>query len=378
MSPLRLAFARADMEERLVVIMLRGAMDGLHAVPPVADRDYRRLRGALALPQPDEAGGTLPLDGRFALHPSLTGIKQLYDAGEATIVHAVATPYRERSHFDGQDLLENGSPMPHGTADGWLNRVLQLLPGGNERRLGLALGAEIPMLLRGPVGVAAWAPDTLPAASDDFLERVAAMYAPVPDLSRTLDAALAMRAMIAGGGIHDRAGGNGRQITVLADVAGRMLSQADGPRIAVMDVPGWDTHSGQGLAKGRMALALSQLDMAVAALREALGLHWRRTAVLTLTEFGRTAVPNGSGGTDHGTASATFLLGGAVAGGRVCGDWPGLAEAQLYQGRDLAPASDLRDVIAGVLIPHLGLTQAQLGTVFPDADLTPMKGLMRA
>ncbi|WP_303980796.1 DUF1501 domain-containing protein [Dongia mobilis] len=379
-TPLRLAFAAAEMPQRLVVIMLRGAMDGLHAVPPIADRDYRTLRGALALPVPGESGGTLSLDGRFALHPALAAIKQLYDAGEAAIVHAVATPYRDRSHFDGQDLLENGSTRPHGLPDGWLNRTLSLLPGGNERRIGLALGAEIPLVLRGPQDVASWAPDALPEASDDFLERVAAMYVPAPGLSRALGTALETKAMAAGAGIADLGAGNARRQSInLAEVAGRMLSEPNGPRIAVMDVPGWDTHSGQGLAQGRMAQALGQLNAVVAALHRTLSAHWQDTVMLTLTEFGRTAVPNGSGGTDHGTASAAFILGGAVAGGRVVGAWPGLSESQLYQGRDLAPTSDLRSVVLGVLAPHLSLaTSALTRTVFPDdTSLAPMPGLLR-
>lgn len=379
-TPLRLAFAAAEMPQRLVVIMLRGAMDGLHAVPPVADRDYRTLRGALALPVPGESGGTLELDGRFALHPTLATIKQLFDAGEAAIVHAVATPYRDRSHFDGQDLLENGSARPHGLPDGWLNRTLSLLPGQSARRLGLALGAEIPLVLRGAQDVASWAPDVLPDASDDFLERVAAMYAPVPGLSRALGTALETKAMAEGAGIGTQGAGNARrQSVVLAEVAGKMLSEPDGPRVAVMDVPGWDTHSGQGLAQGRMAQALGQLDAVVAALHRTLAAHWQDTVILTLTEFGRTAIPNGSGGTDHGTASAAFILGGAVAGGRVLGTWPGLSEGQLHQGRDLAPTSDLRNVILGVLAPHLSLAPTQLmRTVFPgDADLAPMPGLLQ-
>nr|WP_298686437.1 DUF1501 domain-containing protein [uncultured Dongia sp.] len=379
--PLRLAFANAELQQRLVVILLRGAMDGLHAVPPVGDRDYRSLRGALALPEPGAADGALPLDSQFALHPSLATVKQLYESGEATIVHAVASPYRDRSHFDGQDLLENGSMRPHGLSDGWLNRLLPLLPGGRQKRLGLALGAEMPLILRGPQDVASWAPSTLPAASDDFLERVAAMYTAAPELSRALATALDTQAMATGAGVMDQGGGNARrQSVLLAEVAGKMLSEPNGPRIAVMDVPGWDTHSGQGLAQGRMAQALGQLDASIAALRKTLGAHWQDTVVLTLTEFGRTAVPNGSGGTDHGTASAAFVMGGSAAGGKVLGAWPGLSESQLYQGRDLAPTTDLRSLIMGVLAPHFGLSQTALAAnVFPgDADLAPMRGLLRA
>lgn len=374
-APLRLAFAAAEMEQRLVVLMLRGAMDGLHAVPPVGDPDYRRLRGSLAVPKPGEIGGALPLDDRFALHPTLKTLKQLYDAEQMSVVHAVATPYRDRSHFDGQDLLENGSERPHGLGDGWLNRALTFLPGGNEKRLGLAVGPEVPLLLRGDAAVAAWAPDALPPASDDFLDRVAAMYGKAPELGKALQVALETQEMAAGAGVVT-AGGKGRQrVAALAEIAGRMLSQENGPRVAVMDVPGWDTHSGQ---VGRMATALTQLDAAVAALRASLGAHWDKAMVMTLTEFGRTAVPNGSGGTDHGTASAIFLVGGAVVGGRVMADWPGLAEARLYQGRDLAPTADLRDVLAGVLQQHLKLDTAALAQVFPDPALAPVKGLARA
>jgi uncharacterized protein (DUF1501 family) len=374
-APLRLAFAAAEIERRLVVLVLRGAMDGLHAVPPVADPAYRRLRGDLALPLPGEAGGALSLDDRFALHPALATMKQIYDAGEMTVLHAVASPYRDRSHFDGQELLENGSAKPHGASDGWLNRVLMQLPGGAERRLGLAVGSEIPLLLRGDAAVAAWAPDVLPPASDDFLDRVAAMYGRAPELGQALQAALDTRAMARVAGISNGGGKGRQQISALADTIGRMLSQPNGPRVAVMDVPGWDTHSGQA---GRMNAALTQLDAAMASLRASLGQNWRETMVVTLTEFGRTAVPNGSGGTDHGTATAIFLAGGAVAGGRVITDWPGLAEVELHQGRDLAPTADMRNVLAGAVGAHLALGPASLGKIFPGADLVPVRGLVRS
>ena len=207
------------------------------------------------------------------------------------------------------------------------------------------------------------------------------MYTAAPELSRALATALDTQAMATGAGVMDQGGGNARrQSVLLAEVAGKMLSEPNGPRIAVMDVPGWDTHSGQGLAQGRMAQALGQLDASIAALRKTLGAHWQDTVVLTLTEFGRTAVPNGSGGTDHGTASAAFVMGGSAAGGKVLGAWPGLSESQLYQGRDLAPTTDLRSLIMGVLAPHFGLSQTALAAnVFPgDADLAPMRGLLRA
>jgi uncharacterized protein (DUF1501 family) len=379
----RLALATAPLDQRFIVIILRGGMDGLSAVPPYADPDYRGLRGQLAVPAPGKADGALDLDGSFGLHPRLPTLKALYDANQLIVAHAVATPYRERSHFDGQDLLENGTDVPHRTAEGWLNRTLALLDGGP--RAGLALGDQVPLILRGPVEVASWAPKWLPGADPDFVSRVAQMYQASPILLTALDRAMAAdrmasEALGAGGQMTaDRKPGRGAA-KVLAEAAGKFLAEPDGARIAVLEINGWDTHTGQAGANSRLAFALGELDVATAALRQSLGPAWSKTAALVVTEFGRTAAPNGTGGTDHGTASAAFLMGGAVEGGRVLTDWPGLDRSRLYQRRDLAPTMDLRALAKGVLQDHLGLPRDALArVVFPgSAQAAPLRELIRA
>ncbi|HVO04681.1 MAG TPA: DUF1501 domain-containing protein [Candidatus Cybelea sp.] len=383
--PVRLALADAPTDARFVLAIQRGAMDGLHAVPPYGDPNYAALRGTLALSDKAGLDGVLDLDGRFGLHPKLTELKAWYDQGELLVVHAVATPYRERSHFDGQDLLENGTIQPHAGDSGWLNRTIGLMgPTAGDQRLGLALGEDVPLALRGKVKVASWAPANLPAAAPDFLNLVSAMYAKQPQLGDTLRQAIsadamADQAMGANAGMVPLRPNNAARI--LAEAGGKLLAQDNGPRIAVLELQGWDTHTNQGLgANGRMAQALQQMNDAFAALKSGLGAAWSKTVVMTATEFGRTARPNGSGGTDHGTATALFLGGGAVAGKRVIANWPGLEFAQLYQNRDLAPTTDFRAVAKGVLAAHLALPQDALSNVvFPQSgQVRPMQELLRA
>jgi uncharacterized protein (DUF1501 family) len=382
-SGARLALASAPLDQRLVVIILRGGMDGLSAVPPYADRHYQSLRGLLAVAAPGAADGALDLDGTFALHPRLATLKALYDQKQLIVAHAVATPYRDRSHFDGQDLLENGTSMPHGTADGWLNRTLSLLDGAD--RVGLALSDQVPLILRGKVEVASWAPKKLPGADRDFVLRVSQMYQNSPALLAALEGAMAADRMASealGSGQQMMAAGMLRRnaAKMLADAAGKFLTDPDGARIAVLEINGWDTHTGQSGPNNRLGLALGELDAAAAALRQSLGDAWQRTAVLVATEFGRTAAANGTGGTDHGTASAAFLMGGAIEGGRVLTDWPGLDRSRLYQGRDLAPTMDLRALAKGLLQDHLDLPPDALArVVFPgSAEVAPMPDLIRA
>jgi uncharacterized protein (DUF1501 family) len=389
----RAVLAAAPTDKRFVLVILRGGMDGLNMVVPYGDRDYAGLRRDIAVARPGETDGAIDLDGFFGLHPALSPIAPWYKEGALLPVQAVASPYRERSHFDGQDLLENGTMRPHATEDGWLNRALALM-GGGDRRLGLAVGQTVPLVLRGAVAVASWAPTRLAEADDGFLQEVQALY----QGDRLLAQALAdgMKATVAadrmlgndpqemGGSQGGAAGYDGaakyRAQTALAQAAGKMLADADGPRIAVFDVPGWDTHAGQGAAKGHLANALGGLSASLIALRTALGPAWKETVIAIVTEFGRTAHANGTGGTDHGTATATLLAGGGVAGGRVLGRWPGLAEGQLYQARDLMPTTDLRSVLKGVLKSHLRLPAGGLDAeVFPNStDAGPMQDIVAA
>ncbi len=397
----RLAFARVAATERrprFVLVILRGALDGLAAVPPYGDRDYGHLRGEFALRAPGEAKGALPLNGFFGLHPSLGFLGQSYAARELIVFHAVASPYRERSHFDGQDVLENGTALAHAAQSGWLNRALAAAPGERRREAGVALGQNVPLVMRGPAEVTSWSPSKLAGLDDDTLARITDLYARDPLLSvRLADALMADRVAAEQGGamVQDNAAApnmapataaqpqanpppGGAYAEIVRAAAG-FLRQEDGPQVAVFDTTGWDTHANEGGAEGQLAGRLAGLDKGLATLRSELGPVWKDTAVLLVTEFGRTAAINGTRGTDHGTATMAFLAGGAVAGGRVIADWPGLSSRGLYQGRDLLPTLDLRCVLKGVLEEHLGIPPQPLETsVFPQSERArTLKGLMR-
>jgi uncharacterized protein (DUF1501 family) len=393
----RLAFAHAsERQARFVLVIMRGALDGLAAVPPYGDRDYAQLRREFALRAPGERGSALPLDGFFGLHPALNFMQQCYAARELTVLHALASPYRERSHFDGQDVLENGSPRPHALTTGWLNRALAAAPAPRQREAGVALGQNVPLVMRGPAAVTSWSPSKLGALDDDTLARLTDLYAADPLLATRLADALAANAMVDGGGESamdpaqaaaapagaapaGAAPANNARYAEIVHAAGGFLRQPDGPKVAVFDTTGWDTHANEGGAEGQLAGRLGALDKGLATLRQELGPAWSDTAVLLVTEFGRTAAINGTRGTDHGTATVAFLMGGAVAGGRVIADWPGLSTAALYQGRDLAATLDLRSVLKGLLTEHLSVPAGALETVFPDsAAAKPLRGLLRA
>jgi uncharacterized protein (DUF1501 family) len=381
----RFALANAPGQNRLVVVILRGALDGLSAVPPIGDPDYARLRGSIAIARPGVKDGALPLTSDFGLHPALAFLHESYRARELAVFHAVASPYRDRSHFDAQDVLENGGARPHQTPTGWLNRALAALPGTTTAEAGVALGNNVPLMMRGPAKVASWAPSVLPAVDDDTLQRLMDLYASDATLGQRLADALANDAIAEsatapetmtsdslGGGVAARAarrGGDARQLAETVRTAAAFLTRADGPKVAVLETRGWDTHANQGDASGQLALRLGVLDGALRQLRGALGPTWKNTAVLMVTEFGRTAAVNGTRGTDHGTGAAAFLLGGAVAGGKVHADWPGLSARALYQGRDLAPTADLRGVFKGLLAEHLAVpADAIEKSVFPDSS----------
>jgi uncharacterized protein (DUF1501 family) len=288
-----------------------------------------------------------------------------------TILPACASPYRERSHFDAQDVLETGAAEVFGASDGWLGRALTALPP-ELKRDAVAISGSLPLVLRGSASATSWAPSLGPSASDDTLSRLMDLYAGDALLGPALASAIATNSIASASGLEGmegkgRRGGPGAY-KGLADAAARLLSAEGGPAAAVLSFDGWDTHANQGAANGQLALRLAGLDTALRALRRGLGAHWAKTVVAVVTEFGRTVAENGTGGTDHGTGSAAFLLGGAVSGGKFGGDWPGLAPRALFQGRDLAPANDLRSVFMTVLQDHWGLERDTLGrTVFPDA-----------
>jgi uncharacterized protein (DUF1501 family) len=386
--PARFAFADAPAQQnRFVFILLRGALDGLAAVPPCGDPAYAGLRRDAAIAAP--GGGSdaaLPLDGTFGLNPALGFLHEAYAARELLVMHAVATPYRERSHFDGQDVLENGGVQPRATQSGWLNRALQALPVAQRspgRDSGVALGQNLPLVMRGAAPVVSWSPSKLPGLEHDTLQRIADLYSTDPLLSQRLADALAADAVAAGAqqdaadptmtsmAAMQPARGAAQYIEIVR-AAGGFLRAQDGPAVAVFDTTGWDTHANEGAAQGQIAVRLGALDQALRSLKESLGPVWNHTAILIATEFGRTAALNGTRGTDHGTGAAAFLLGGAVRGGRVLADWPGLAVSALYQGRDLKPTLDLRSVMKSVLRDHLQVPSRALDEqVFPGSRAVP-------
>ncbi len=379
----RFAHAAQGRDARFVTIILRGALDGLTAVPPVGDPDYESLRQGIALHK-DGPDAVLPLDGFFGLHPSLPNFARLYHAGQASIVHASSTPYRDRSHFDGQDVLESGYEMPGKVDSGWLNRMLaglpqgaKVAPGTGQKVLGLAVGANAPLVIRGPAPVLGWAPAALPPADDDLALRLMDLYTHRdPLLARALDEGIATGKIAAGVDVKPRGGpGDPNGMKQLASGAAKLLAQPDGPRVAALAFEGWDTHAQE---IGRLARLLAGLDGALATFEQELGPAWKDTVILVATEFGRTARVNGTDGTDHGTATTAFLAGGAVKGGKVIADWPGLKDAQLKDGRDLAATTDLRAVAKGIAVDLIGAAPAQLAKdVFPGSDkVAPMRGLV--
>lgn len=376
-SPLSAAFAAAPGDHRFVFVILRGALDGLSAVPPYGDPDYAPIRGGIALSKT----GTTPLhdlDGFFGLNPALVNLKSYYDAKQLIVFHNICTPYRDRSHFDGQNVMETGATTPNAMHDGWLNRALTAV-GSKNGLEALAIAPTPPLVLTGKARVTSWMPDTLPEPDDAYFARVQALYAKDKTLGGALQSALALRAQ-AKAAMDDPSGKQKAKVDLipLFQGAGRLLAAPEGPRVAVLDASGWDTHVNEGAGDGQLARRLSALDSALDAMKAALGPAWNQTAIVVATEFGRTVHVNGNGGTDHGTGGAAFLLGGAVSGGRVEAEWMGLKPAVLKDGRDLPARTDLRAVFKTVLAEHMGVPRRALnGSVFPEsAEAKPFKGLI--
>lgn len=371
------SFAQGTGDTRLVVMILRGALDGLHAVPALGDPDFATARGLLA--GADFTNGTHRLDDLFSLHPQLANLHSLYGRKQLTVFHAVATSYRERSHFDAQDLLENGTAVAQGARDGWLNRALGSA-GSRGNPKAIAFGQNVPLILRGAASVDTWAPSRMPGVDAGLLARLEMLYADDDLLARRLAEGLATDRLAGNEAVASGQDGVARNplraLGSTLQAVARFLVHPEGPRIAVLDSNGWDTHANESQL---LSLRLRALDDAFALLEQGLGPTWERTAVLVVTEFGRTVAINGSRGTDHGTGSAAFLFGGAVAGGRVVADWPGLRQQDLHEGRDLKATLDLRSVCKGLLADALDLDESVLGNVvFPDSRGAPaLEGLLR-
>jgi uncharacterized protein (DUF1501 family) len=394
-------FAHTGGSARLVVMILRGALDGLAAVPPYADPNYAGLHREIAIAAPGAADGALALDNTFGLHPSLAFLHERYLAGELLVFQAVASPYRDRSHFDGQNVLENGLTKPLGSADGWLNRALAALPRGHGAERAVAISQNVPLILRGDVPVISKSPQTTPDVDEDLLARLADLYSHDDWFSARLSEAVQTgkladegsaadgQAMTAPAGAQPAMAAapnsTGKpaapdRISGVARMAAALMRSEGGPEVAVIEASGWDTHANQGGARGALAQRLTGLDKALRTLADELGPLWPQTAVLVVTEFGRTAAMNGTRGTDHGTGGCAFLAGGAVHGGRVIADWPGLSRTALLDNRDLRPTLDLRSVFKAVLDEHLRVDAKTLATrIFPDSSgARPLQGLMRA
>ena len=369
--------APAGDDARLVLVILRGGLDGLAAVPVPADPQFVAARGPLA----QYASPPPPLDATFALHPALVEMHALYQKQELLVAHAIGLPYRERSHFDAQQLLESGGLKPYELSTGWLGRALAA-----SGRKGLAVQTAVPLVLRGPGEIDTWAPSFLPDPSSDLVARVERLYADDPALAQALARAKGLRE---GGdampGRDESAmatpGGARAQAVLLARRAGEFLLRPGGPQAAVLELGGWDTHANQAAPNGALANNLRLLDASIAALRDTLSAQpsrWRRTVVVVVTEFGREVAINGTQGTDHGTGGAAFVLGGAVQGGRVWADWPGLAPKERFEGRDLRTTTDVRALLKGVLHDHLAVSRRTLDeVVFPGSAAVKPLELLR-
>lgn len=377
--------AAGSRDPRFLLVVLRGALDGLSAVPPIGDPDYAGLREGIVLAK-DGPEAALPLDGFFYLHPAMPNLARLYAAGQASIVHASATGYRERSHFDGQDVLESGQGGPGKTDDGWLNRLIASLPQGEAiaRKGVLGVGVVPPLVVRGQAPVLGWAPPRLARAGPDLMMRLSDLYGERdPALAKALAQAMETEEIAQRRGMSEAMKGRAGPDTVegmqqIAEGAARLVGADDGPRIAALAFEGWDTHANEGGAKGRLATLLSGLDGALASFEQGMAPVWKDTVVMVVTEFGRTAAVNGTVGTDHGTGTVAFLVGGAVRGKRMIVDWPGLKPEQLHEQRDLKPTTDIRAVAKGVVADLFGLSGPVLAEkVFPGTgELRPIQGLV--
>ncbi len=352
-------------DTRFLLVLLRGGLDGVHALQAPGDAGYMALRGDFI--HSKGQADSLKLDGNFALHGALGFMAGLYAQQQLLPMVAVAPPYRQRSHFEAQDCVENGTAGTSGST-GWLNRCVAAMPGGK----GLAVSAVMPLAMRGNGDVSTWSPPLAKGVDPVLWQQLQLLYAADPALAPTfagIDAK--MEAMGAG------KGQNGLKLPQAMAAAAKFMAAANGPRIGFVEDTGWDTHGGE---LGVLDRKLAELDAGVKAFHDGAQPIWNNTVVVIVTEFGRTAAINGTGGTDHGTGGVAFLAGGAVKGGRVAGSWPGMGKAQLNEGRDLLATTDMRALFKGVLREHLEVgSDALARSVFPDsAALAPLPGLVRA
>lgn len=375
----RLTFAATGADSRFLFVLLRGGLDGLESVPPYGDPGYQAIRGALAL-SPSAAKPAHKLDNVFALHPSFDYAAQLYAQGQFMPVVAAAPPYWGRSHFQAQNCVENGTAKPDGSQTGWLNRCIASMPGAD----GLACAAVMPLTMRGSAKVETWSPPLPTEVNPILLQRLQPLYAADTHLAAPFARAVAQQndspVPEASAGMMAKDGRLGKKrqggLPVMMGAAGGFMGKSDGPRVAFVEDDGWDTHANEAAIVTRK---IAELDAGLKAFQQAVGSMWNRTIVIVATEFGRTAHVNGTGGTDHGTGGSMFLAGGALHGGRVAGNWPGIGAGELYQQRDVHATTDFRAVFKGVLAAHLGLSESALASrVFPGSgSVMPLDGLVR-
>ena len=392
----RAAWADSDRDinrRKLVVVVCRGGMDGLSVSPPVGDPDYANLRGRIALAPFGQPGGALKLDDTFGLHPALASVHKLALAGQARIVPAVATPDRARSHFEAQDVLESGGAGAYASGSGWLNRTLQAM--APQRKIeALAVSGNMPLILRGPVQAGSWSPGGLEGRDQRLPLILADLYAKDPLLGPALASGLETRDMAKAAAVMAQAQNTGGQSVASMSVqagqaapaaqpkqnpdaarqmgatVAKFMQEPNGPQIVAISIDNFDTHANQGAAQGLLANRLGYLDSVLGGLADGLGAEWSNTVVVAATEFGRTARVNGTGGTDHGTASTALVLGGALKRTGIVGDWPTLQQARLFENRDTAPTLDMRALFKGVLAEHLGVERKALDTqIFPDSAM---------
>jgi uncharacterized protein (DUF1501 family) len=353
----------------MVFVLLRGGFDGLAALVPIGDPDYAAIRGGMAF----GASDLTAIGDGFGLAPGLAPWKTLWDEQELVALHAMAIPYRTRSHFAGQAILETGLDRPDGVSDGWLNRLLQIMDG---ERSGIAVAAGMPRSLSGAHQVTSWSPAELGVVDDAYVERLSLLYRADPELHDRFEAALQMKEIAPE---MDRMGGRGPrgQMAPIMSAAAKFLREPGGPNVAALEFSGWDTHANQGLVGGQLDRLLGQLARGVLTFKEEMRDEWANTTVVIMTEFGRTARPNGTQGTDHGTAGAGWVIGPNVARSAVISDWPGLAERSLFESRDLRPTLDTRSVLKGVIAGVFDLTAGQADRVFPGSgDVRGLYDLM--
>jgi uncharacterized protein (DUF1501 family) len=384
--PAALAHAEGQPQKKLVVILLRGAVDGLSVVAPYGERAYAAERPQIALPPPGADNGLLKLDTLFGLHPSLAPLRRHWDAGSLAFVHASGSPDPTRSHFDAQDYMESGTPGRKSTPDGWMNRLLTGLPGEPAPTRAISQGSTPPRIFAGPASVASLGlgPNALQRRAIDNPQLqvgLAKLYANDPQLSSTLrdttegrgEMARSMESAAADRPMDpsaDAGAPSARSFAADARRLGQLIRKDPYTQLAFTSVGGWDTHVNQGGAQGQLANRLASLGEGLDALAQGLGDTLKDTVVVVMSEFGRTVHQNGTGGTDHGRGNVMWLLGGPVAGGQVLGEWPGLDKSALADSRDLAVRTDFRQVLAPILQRHMGLSESALATVFPQGPQT--------